>query len=162
MPTLEELKQQLETIQAEIKKLESAPKEWPQKYDRFFVVDWDGDCSEMINEGDQFDTGAKAIGNMYRTEAEALMEIEARKVAVLLKSQPGCRKFVVGEDNYHILLHSSQLKVDYGQLSFSAGAGWRSIYFDSLESVKVALETVGEKRIIKAIRWDDFGEVNLK
>lgn len=56
-------------------------KDWPQGGDDYWFIDAEGDVDEDMwsSDGLALDTGRKSIGNIYRTEAEALAQVEKLK-----------------------------------------------------------------------------------
>ncbi len=57
-------------------------KDWPEKYnDNYWSVGSDGGIGETYYDGDRVDEWRKAIGNMFKTKAEA----EAYKAKMLSK-----------------------------------------------------------------------------
>ena len=54
-------------------------KEWPREDDDFFYIDHDGSVEESIWRNHGIDIDIQSIGNIYRTESEALAQVEKLK-----------------------------------------------------------------------------------
>ena len=153
-----ELENQLTAIQQELDKLKQVEVEetWPKIGDTYHYVHEFGYTTFITYDNDEYDLGAKAIGNMFRTEEEAEKEIEARKVIAELRSQPGSRKFVVGEDNHAVDVNLEDFKLDIEYWTTYC-CGFGQVYFNTREDVENAIEVVGEDRILAAAKWLAIG-----
>ena len=54
-------------------------KEWPREDDDFFYIYYDGSVEESIWSNHRVDIDIQSIGNIYRTESEALAQVEKLK-----------------------------------------------------------------------------------
>lgn len=153
-----ELESQLTAIQQELDKLKQADVEetWPKIGDTYYCTTSGGEIRRYTYDDEQFDKGAKSIGNMFRTEEEAEKELEARKVIAELHSQPGSRKFVVGEHNYavDIDLEDFRIDVEHWERYYQ---GFGCTYFNTKKDVENAIKVVGEDRILAAAKWLAIG-----
>jgi hypothetical protein len=157
MMTIEQMEATVKQLQAEIEKMkvEQLNKEWPQIDDDCYLVTHAGDVEFLLYDAGAFDAGCFATGNAFKAKSEAEMEIEARKVAVLLNRKPGCRKHK--EWSHQLYLNADDDAV--GTLHSNNAYSWRGIYFDTRENIELAIKVVGEPRILAAMRWDVYGEV---
>jgi hypothetical protein len=157
---LNELKQKYAELGDEIKRLEEAPKPWPQVGDDVFVLDTAGAiiCGKYTKEN-LFIVKALTQGNDFRTRAEAEAEKHYRDVAYKLSQQEGARKFVFNVDNFCICpkLEANKLLIDSW---VSQPWGNIPVYFDKSVQVWTAIAAVGEQEIIRAIRWKELGETS--
>lgn len=115
-----------------------------EKGDKHFWIDGLGHI--WINE--YIDLGARDIGNLFLDREEAHKEVERRKVEALLLKYGGRRYFDGHNHNYHIGLdkYEEHLKV-YILMTPTQG----TIYFDTKEQAKKAIQEIGEERIKEAL-----------
>ena len=158
MATIEELEARLAEMQAELEKLKSEKvAEWPKEGDEYWTIGTSGKPFAYEWEDDEHDNGTMAIGHIFRTEEEAEAEIEARKVIAELCRQPGARRFVVGGNNWSVV-YNFHNKALWACVWESEPPIQQSVWFESQESARAAIQAVGEERIIKAARWWALGE----
>jgi len=154
---LNELKEKYAELGEEIKRLEEAPKPWPQEWDRVFVLNPIGDIVEYraATHNIAFIAATITQGNGFRTRAEAEAEKHYRDVAYQLSQQEGARRFVKNKVNMGI--NWSTYSGLYKTSSESVTIGKFATYFDKSEQLEFAIAAVGEQEIIRAIRWKELG-----
>jgi hypothetical protein len=144
----------------EIKRLEEAPKPWPQDGDDFFILGFGGHIMLLVVAPNIIQDVNKAIaqGNGFRTRAEAEAEKHYRDVAYKLSQQEGTRKFIKHECNWclHWCANDGLCK----SVRYVATDGNFAVYFDTKQQAKNAIAAVGEQEIIRAIRWKELGETS--
>lgn len=133
-------------------------KAWPQRGDTYWAIYNDVEIESVCWLNDHVDRSRKAIGNIFRTQEEAEKQLEALKVVAELRSQPGRKKFVVGEGNWGIEINLVRGMPPKCILIYTYETGWQSVYFDSKESVQAAINAVGVYRILAASKWFSQGE----
>jgi len=157
---LNELKRLATELGEEIKRLEEAPKAWPQERDDVFVL---AECGELrsyfYRAGGWLD---KAItqGHGFRTRAEAEAEKHYRDVAYELSQQEGARKFINKVPNYCISYDISLTSGLEIEIRHNVPNGKFSVYFETRGQTENAVAAVGEHEIIRAIRWKELGETS--
>jgi hypothetical protein len=157
---LNELKQKYAELGEEIKRLEEAPKPWPQDGDEVFILGESGAIHSCIYVAGDWLDKALHQGNAFRTRAEAEAEKHYRDVAYELSQQEGARKFVNKVPNYCILYDSS-LTCGLGVYTrYDHPDGRFSVYFETFRQAESAIAAVGEQEIIRAIRWKELGETS--
>ena len=156
---LNELKQKYAELGEEIKRLEDAPTPWPQVWDRVFVLDPIGDIVEYLASPHKiaFIAATIAQGSGFQTRAEAEAEKHYRDVAYQLSQQEGARKFVTALESWCLIFLIPELRIGSRDVT---PEGNFSIYFDNEKQARNAIAAVGEKEIIRAIRWKELGETS--
>lgn len=157
MENLKALEEKYAALGEEIAKLKAAPKEWPQAGDEMWGLFGTG----QIIPVSYFNLAHKNYldqGNLFRTEAEALAERDARAVVAELRRQPGRKMFIEeeGNDGFVVDLVSGSVSIHNW---YADSNGWHSIYFESEQAARDAIKAVGKERILKAARWWAMGEV---
>lgn len=120
-----------------------------ESHDVYYYID--DDYSEVNSCDwleDKIDLSRRKCGNVFLTQEEAQFELERRKCeAIMLKY--GRRTFKYEDDNYFIRLDYDNKKVlvDFWGLNQFQG----TIYFDTEELVKKAINEIGEERLKKYI-----------
>jgi hypothetical protein len=156
---LNELKQKYAELGEEIKRLEEAPKPWPQDGDAVFILCQSGAVIEPpYRKENAFVAKALSQGNGFRTRAEAKSEWHYREVANELNQQEGARKFRRRTPNFGIGYGIDDDLVVL--LRPPIPNGKFSVYFDTKQQVESAIAAVGEQEIIRAIRWKELGEIS--
>lgn len=155
---LKELQAKYEELGLEIEKLKSAEdNSWPKTDDWYWLLD---DCGEVIEsrwDNDSVDQNRKSFGNVFRTKVYAQKQLEAMKVIIELKRQPGRKMFLVNSGNYCISVNLYQPEVYVGCKAHYE-QGWQSIYFESSQAVENAINAVGHERILSAAQWLAMGK----
>jgi len=154
---LNELKRLAAELGEEIKRLEAAPKSWPQDGDGIFIINESGRIYEFLYQSGYVLKTSLKQGNGFRTSAEAEAEKHCRDVACKLIQQAGARKFVKGRNL--CLLWNLEDGLYPGMRELIPN-GIFSIYFDTEQQVEAAVAAVGEKEIMRAIRWKELGETS--
>jgi hypothetical protein len=155
---LNELKQKYAELGEEIKRLEETPKPWPQEGDDVFVL---AECGEIrsytYRAGGWLDKVIQQ-GNAFRTRAEVEAERHYRDVAHQLSQQEGARKFRRRTPNFGIGYDVDDDLVVLVRPPIPDGHF--SVYFETFGQAESAIAAVGEKEIIRAIRWKELGETS--
>lgn len=141
---LAEMDRQVARLKGEAQKLadESTPKEWPQEGDWFWCVSWNGFPSNEQHAGTVGDMRAISIGNVFRTEAEALQEIERRKVLTEYRklARESWQSNSGGHEYYSIRFCGDNVDVCvYSYKRKELGV----IYFPTYEAAESAIQTIG-------------------
>lgn len=111
--------------------------------DTYYVISGYGEVLETTWKYN-IDSNSRKIGNAFLTKEEAEFEVERRKVETEMIRLGGHRSLKLRTKNYFIthehvsgnILRNSTKLIDYQG----------SIYFDSEEELKEAVETIGEDR----------------
>ena len=152
---IKELETKLEELK-ELLKEEENNKNWPEIGDRYWYISAASGVSNNIFDDDDLDKLNKEIGNFFRTEEEAVSEMETRKVFQELREQPGRVNeftYCYGKENWIIRVIANTLDVLDVILVQSLEQCCMLGIYDSEESVRQAIQVVGEERIIKAVNW---------
>jgi len=157
---LNELKQKYAELGEEIKRLEEVPKPWPPDGDAVFILCQSGAMIEpTYTKENSFVAKALSQGNGFRTRAEAEAEKHYREIAYKLSQQEGARKFVVHKINFGLGFDAEVKKLYVSSSKVFTGSYFNG-YFDTEKQVVDAISAVGEKEIIRAIRWKELGETS--
>lgn len=98
--------------------------------------------------GDAWDLRVRENGNVFLTKEEAEFELERRKCeAIMLKY--GRRTFKYYQDNYLLRFNNNDEKVEVEFWSVYQFQG--SIYFDTEELARKAIDEIGKERLKKYI-----------
>jgi len=148
---IKELETKLEELK-ELLKEEESKKNWPQIGGKYWYISAATGVSHNPFEDDDVDKLNKEIGNFFRTEEEAVSEMETRKVFQELREQQGrVNEFVAESNNCSIaVMENNTVSPDYW---ISRKQCCMLGIYDSEESVRQAIQVVGEERIIKAVNW---------
>ena len=158
-PTIEQLEAAIAAANeklAELKAAEAAQAEepWPKDGDTYWAIEDDA-AEAFISTwaSDDTDCARMAIGNVFRTRADAEREAERRKVLTRLRqlareSWGGGKADWNNEsrDKWYLFFdHSTQVWcIDYRSTCQHQGA----IYFASREATHAAVETIGAERLM--------------
>jgi len=157
---LNELKQKYAELGEEIKRLEDAPKPWPQVGDDVFILCDAGTIIERkYMKENLFVARALCQGSGFRTFLEAKAKRHYREVACSLSQQEGARKFVVHEKNYGLGFDAEDKKLIISCSRVFTGSHLNA-YYGTDEHCRNAIAAVGEQEIIRAIRWKELGETS--
>lgn len=147
---IKECEERLAKLREELNKSEYGGKRWkPRKGDIcYYICDGGYIFSFSCSEYDPLAKDLFAIGNCFRTEEEAKFELERRKVIAELSD------FAEGDDamwNGKTMHWFIFYNVCEKNISYEYCLKWKSekLYFPSIETVKTAIEAVGEERIKK-------------
>lgn len=156
MPTLEqqlaEAKEMLARIEQQIADA-AKPKEWPQADDAYWVVNNDGSGGESRWLNDETDRGRAAIGGVFRTEAEAMQEVERRKVLTELRKLAreswgeagGPDWWSANQGKWEICFAHREGKFSCCQGEMLQTQG--SVHFATSKSAQEAIQTIGADRL---------------
>ena len=140
---IEELEKELLELKEQVKEQQ----EFPQSGERYWYSNGGGMVNSCFWKSEQLDLNRYRIGNMFKTEKEAEFVVEKLKVEAELRKFS--RPFECGAFNCCISLDTDDvyLYLDSSRYFHSQG----TIYFESTEKAKQAIDTVGEERIKKYI-----------
>ena len=120
--------------------------EFPRFDDPYWMIDDAGDLYESVYTIHRSDVYRNKVGNMYRTEEEAEFALEKAKVEGELRKLS--RPFIWGEENWYLdMARGKNITISYDHYIIHQG----TVYFESKDRVKEAIEVVGEERIKKYI-----------
>ena len=116
--------------------------------DKYYLISHYGKVKRITWNDDEFDLRRREYGNVFLTEEEAEFEIERKKCeSIMLKY--GRRTFKYEDDNYFIRSANDYQKafVDVWRINQFQG----TIYFDTKELAKKAINEIGEERLKKYV-----------
>lgn len=156
---LEEIKAALGTLTDKVNKLQQKAEtfcnervpgvNWPQLYDEYWFITDEGNVSYDIMYNVLQDKRRMIVGNMYRSEKEALVELNRRKITQLLQQFCLTHEEVMERrfenDMYYMYVSAK----DTIKISRTIGYIHSTIYFDSVEAAQMAIEHIGEENIKK-------------
>jgi hypothetical protein len=89
------------------------------------------------------------------------MQVETLKVIQELKQCKGYRPFVAGSANYCMFYDTETGKLPIESEYYLIGAGFSGVFYDNRDNCANAINKVGKDRIINAMVWQCYKEVNL-
>ena len=120
--------------------------EFPQVEDDYWYVDCDAEVMLAVWYGDDYDKGRVSIENVFKTKEQADFAVEKLKVEAELRKLS--RPFIWGEENWYLdMARGKNITISYDHYIIHQG----TVYFESKDRVKEAIEVVGEERIKKYI-----------
>lgn len=141
------LQEELKTLKERIAELEYHAKEqqeFPQGGYEFWFITSSGDVARMFWHADLGQEQSLAIGNVFKTEAEA--EFAAEKLKVEAELRKFSRKFIWGGENWILSMGTNKdIFLVYEDDEMNQGA----VYFEDEYKAVEAIETVGKERIKK-------------
>lgn len=141
----EEIKIMKERI-AELEELAKEEQEFPQDGDKYWYMDDEGAVfCEFYNH--YIDKYHQEIGNIFRTEEEAEFAVEKLKVEAELIKYSDSWNLEKTQRTFSLNWETGKLEVEYPDYNQYPD----SYYFDSINGLRLAIETVGEDRIKKYI-----------
>lgn len=147
MNVQEELKAMKERI-AELEVLAKEEQRFPKVGDEYWYISSNGYILNAYNDGiTGADVGLREIGNMFKTEEQAEFVVEKLKVEAELRSLSDSWDLEKTQYTFSFNWEVTEFEIEYPDYDQYPG----SYYFDSLDSLEKALETVGEGRIKKYI-----------
>jgi len=158
MKDITALEAKYKELGAEIEALKSAKvKEWPQVGNVYFYISGNGMAQSSTWDNDSTDSGREAVGNIFRTMAEATKELETRKTIAELRAQPGRKRFLEDIRNFciKVLPIRGTCTTEYFT---ETDCGFASTYFESEQAARNAIKAVGADRILSASKWISMGE----
>lgn len=122
---------------------------WDLKYgDKYYFINHYGGVIHCTWDGSEYDLERREYGNAFLTKEEVKFELERRRCeAIMLKY--GRRTFKYGDANYTIRFDNDdkQAFVEVWRLNQFQG----TIYFDTEELAKKAIDEIGEERLKKYV-----------
>lgn len=116
--------------------------------DEYWYISTINNINYATWNGNAWDLRVRENGNVFLTKEEAEFELERRKCeAIMLKY--GRRTFKYNNDNYLLRVNNNDEKVEVGFWSIYQFQG--SIYFDTEELARKAINEIGEERLKKYI-----------
>ena len=152
MTTLEQIEQQISTLQKQVEELKQSKeeKQWPQEGDVVWYVDFEGDAYQaFFLLTNKHHKGMLKIGNLFRTLEDAEREVHARHVVAALKRKQGAGGFAWESSCWIVCVEERMDKV-YVTKSRYPG---HPVYFDSKQHAEYAIADCGKAEIIKAWKW---------
>ena len=147
MNKIEELENKINELASEIEKLkvEKNNEPWkPKDGDKYWLISHTGYVVQVRWMGDEAEDDIYAIGNVFRTKAEAEFRVEQLKVEAELRRFS--RPFDEDERNWAIIFD-----VDEKEIILDNERSYQScnIHFASEQLAQKAIDTVGVERIKK-------------
>lgn len=157
---IEGLKGLLVEANARIAKLEEqadAPASWPEIDEVYHYINSGGGVASDVWDNTALALARAAIGNVFRTEADARQEIERRKVLTDLRDlarkswDANCIRWQSGQNNWRLVYsRNSDTWLANGNVrDQNLGA----IYFATEEDALAAVETIGAARLNILLDW---------
>ncbi|AXY81143.1 hypothetical protein AVP_27 [Aerococcus phage vB_AviM_AVP] len=146
MNTQDEIKELKKRI-AELEEQTKKEREFPQYLDTYWIIEDSTEVSTYVWEGDDFDNQHLPIGNVFKTEEQAKFTIEKLKVEAELRKYSDSWDLEKTQYTFSFNWEFGAFEVEYPDYNQYPD----SYYFDSINSLQLALETVGEERIKKYI-----------
>lgn len=117
--------------------------------DKYYLISHYGKVERITWNDDEFDLRRREYGNAFLTREEAKFEAGRQECeATMLKY--GRRTFKPGKNNYYIDFvhyHGNVIYISHNCKTHSQG----SIYFDTKELAKKAINEIGEERLKKYV-----------
>lgn len=140
----EEIKIMKERI-AELEELAKEGQEFPQDGDKYWYMDDEGAVLCTFYKNHYLDGYHQEIGNIFHTEEEAKFAVEKLKVEAGLRKFSDSWNLEKTQYTFSLNWRSGKLEVEYPDYNQFPN----SYYFDSINGLRLAIETVGEERIKK-------------
>lgn len=137
------LKQRISELEYHARK----EQEFPQDGDGYWYIGLFGAILRGNWAGDAGGTHLLTVGNIFKTDQEAVFALEKLKVEVELRKYS--RPFIEEEDNHFMVFDTSDESIDIWSMSYSKAQG--IIHFESKAKAQQAIESVGEERVKKYI-----------
>ena len=143
------LQEELKALKKRIAELEEQVKEeqgFPQDGDKYWYMDDEGAVfCEFYNH--YIDKYHQEIGNIFRTEEEAKFAVEKLKVEAELRKYSDSWDSEKTQYTFSLNCKFGEFEIDYLDCNQTPD----SYYFDSVNALQLAIETVGAERIKKYI-----------
>ena len=121
-----------------------------EKGDAYYFIETNGGVYSCYWLADVNDLCRIEFGNVFLTKEEAEFELERRKCeAIMLKY--GRRLFKYNQDNYLLRFNNNDKKVKVEVRSLVIYQFQGSIYFDTEELARKAIDEIGEERLKKYV-----------
>lgn len=140
---IEELEKELAELKSKVKE---GPK-FPEYGDIYWCIDEEGIVYVNTFEGIQADRNILEIGNVFKTAEEAEFAVEKLKVEAELRNLSDSWDLEKTQYTFSFNWEVEEFEIEYPDYNQYPD----SYYFDSIDSLEQALETVGEGRIKKYI-----------
>lgn len=140
----------IEELEKEIAELKSKVKEgpkFPEYGDIYWCIDEEGIIYLNTFEGIQADRNILEIGNVFKTKEEAEFAVEKLKVEAELRELSDLWDLEKTQYTFSFNWEVTEFEIEYPDYNQYPD----SYYFDSINALELALETVGEDRIKKYI-----------
>ena len=121
--------------------------DFPQDGEEYWYIDDDAEVMNIEWYDSEYSRGRVSIGNIFRNEKEA--EFAVGKLKVEAELRKFSRPFKEDEYNYFIQIHPFHNNIVTDSDDYYQTQG--TIYFESIEKVQQAIESVGAGRIKKYI-----------
>lgn len=128
--------------------------EWPKMNDEYWFLYPDGEPDTSSWDADNYDMDAMAIGNCFRTKAEAIRHREALKVQAELRRMPGRCDFKPNEHNFGVMVDGKSFWIGRCSSTSYSTLSIAGVWFESKEAAQHALDTIGEERL--GVWLDDY------
>lgn len=142
-----DLQEELKVLKERIAELEELSREFPQDGDEYYVLSATGLVIPYVWVDDNIDFKSQAIGNIFRTKEQAEFAVEKLKVEAELRKLSVSWDLEKTQYTFSFNWEAVEFEIEYPDYNQYPG----SYYFDSVDSLEQALETVGEGRIKKYI-----------
>lgn len=144
------LQEELKVLKERIAELEELSREFPQNGDEYWFIDEEGSVSSTLYDNryiDDYyiDRRHQTIGNMFRTEEQAEFAVEKLKVEAELRNLSDSWDLEKTQYTFSFNWEVTEFEIEYPDYNQYPD----SYYFDSINALELALETVGEDRIKK-------------
>lgn len=138
-----EFAEKIKALKAEAQQVD----EFPQFGDDYWYVDSDAEVMDTASYDGEYDQGRLSIGNIFRTKEEAEFAVEKLKLEAELRKFG--RPFEIYGTNYHLYFAKDDGFMGIGCTTTSLIQG--AIYFESEETAREVIRSVGKERIKKYI-----------
>lgn len=156
-PTIEQLEAAIAAANkklAELKAAEAtqAKKAWPHIGDTYWTIDEGAEVFVSAWASDDTDQARMAVGNVFRTEAEAEHEIDRRKVLTELRrlareSWGGDKADWKNDDQKKFVVVFDHQNNKFGVDDWHSSQFACCVFFASREAARAAVETIGAERL---------------
>lgn len=140
----------IEELEKEIAELKSKVKEgpkFPEYGDTYWCIDEEGIIYVNTFEGIQADRNILEIGNVFKTKEQAEFAVEKLKVEAELRELSDSWDLEKTQYTFSFNWEVEEFEIEYlDYIQYT-----NSYYFDSIDELQQATETVGEDRIKKYI-----------
>lgn len=140
---IEELEKELAELKSKVKE---GPK-FPEYNDTYWCIDEEGIIYVNTFEGIQADRNILEIGNVFKTKEQAEFAVEKLRVEAELRELSDLWDLEKTQYTFSFNWEVTEFEIEYPDYNQYPD----SYYFDSINALELALETVGEDRIKKYI-----------
>lgn len=146
------IQERIETLETEfnekIKALKAEAQredEFPQDGDMYWYIDNDGEVMEMEWQGNEYDQGRLSIDNVFHTKEQAEFAVEKLKVEAELRKLSDSWDLENTQYSFSFNWENGEFEIEYPDYNQYPN----SYYFYSINSLELAIETIGKERIKK-------------